>query len=455
VSAHVARQWNEARWRSLIDRRLLLAAATCVAVTFAATPFTFLNLVVARRDIPLQFTHVVTTGHFGHELRGSGYVFYLADALPDALGWPAAILGLSGLGLAAWRRRDTWLLVFLSFAFYYLGLGALRSLHEHYILPAVLPVALGLPALVRELGRVSWARRPRWSVAMAVGFLVVVLTPVAVRSARQHQRYSRHSTFHEAKVFIMRELNRPDAHFVSELGGPTLPWDPHLEFEGRQVFQRLDPADRERLLSRPFVHKCQIPMYMTDANLADFYYDLRYYLDHDYIIVSGTAHDRYRALVEAYPRQNSFYDDLARYWELVRRFPASPDRRGYDVWIYGVHPGTRRILDDRGRLERSFHNAWSGKVLLQDLSIFLSVVAVTAAQRSNWEGANLYLSTLVEATPRARVADEMLFALADVKYKAGNLAEAEQLCVELLGRHPEQPNLLALHAAIARGVAPP
>jgi hypothetical protein len=455
LSAHLARHWREARWRSLIDRRLLLAGATCAAVCFAATPFTFLNVAAAQRDFPLQFMHVVTAGHFGHELRGPGHLFYLVEALPAALGWPAAILGLSGLALAAWRRRGAWLLVLLCFAFYYVGLGALRSLHVHYILPAVLPVALGLAALAGEVGRTSWARRSPFSVAAAFGFLAVVVTPPAVMSARQHQRYSRHSTFHDAKTFIMQELNRPDAHFVSELGGPTLPRDPGLELEGRPVFQRLDAAGRARLMSRPFVHVCPIPMYMTDANRADFFYDLRHFLDHDYIVVSGTAHDRYRALAESYPRQNAFYDDMKRYCELVRSFPASPDRRGADVWIYGVHPGTRRILDDRGRLEPGFHHAWSGKVLLEDLSLFLSFVAVAAAQREDWDGADLYLSALVDVTPRGRIADEVLFALADVKYKAGNFREAEQLCAELLERHPDVPNLLALRAAIARGVRRP
>jgi hypothetical protein len=281
------------------------------------------------------------------------------------------------------------------------------------------------------------------------------VTPAAVLAARPHQRYSRPSTFQDAKALIMQELNGPDVHFASELGGPTLPRDPHLELEGRPVVQRLDPADRERVLSRPFVNQVQIPMYMIDANRADFYYDLRHYLDHDYIIVAGTAHDRYVALIASYPRQNEFYGDLDRYCELVRRFPASADRRGADVWIYRVHPRTRRILDDRGCLEPGFHHAWSGKVFLKDFSVFLSFVAVAAAQRGNWEGADLYLSTLVDVTPRDRLQDELLFALADLKYKAGHLREAEALCAELLHRHPDQPNLLALRAAIARAKPAP
>jgi hypothetical protein len=88
------------------------------------------------------------------------------------------------------------------------------------------------------------------------------------------------------------------------------------------------------------------------------------------------------------------------------------------VWIHRIDAGTRRILDDRGRVERGFLHEWDGKVLLHDVSVFLTFLAVAAAQRSNWVDADLYLSTLVEVTPPDRIKDELLFALADVKYKA-------------------------------------
>jgi hypothetical protein len=448
VAAHLFGRWSEARWRALADRRLFAAGAVCAATFCAASPFTLVNFAATRRDVASQFTHVVTGGHFGHELQGSGYVHYLVDALPAALGWPGLILGLAGLVLAAWRRRGAWRVVLLSFACYYLGLGALRSMHDHYILPLLLPVALGLAGLAGELGGAEWTRSRRVAVAAAAVLLTVVLTPIAVESARQHLRYSRPSTTREAKAFIMKELYRPDAYFACELAGPDLPRHPAAEFSQRPVFQRLDASSRERLLGRPFVHRYYINMYMTDPNGADLYYDLRHYLCYDYIIIVGGAYSRYTGLAQDFPRQNQFYRDLEKYCVPVRHFAASPDRLGPDVWIHAVRPETRRILEDRGPLPRGFHAEYMAKVRRDDLLAFLGFTGDLAARREDWPAADLYLSSFLDQRPDIR--DEMLLTVAHAKYRAGDLAGAADLCAERLHLHPGDPQATALGAAIVR-----
>jgi hypothetical protein len=450
VAAHLARPGRGSRWRRLADRRLVVAGLTCAATFFAASPFTILDAATARRDVASQFAHVVTGGHFGHELRGAGHVFYLVHALPSALGWPAVVLGIAGLALAAWRRRGAWLLVALSFACYYLGLGALRSLHAHYILPAILPLVLGVAGLAEELQRTVRERRPRLSVPLALALLAVVPTPPALSSLRQHRRYCRPSTTREAKEFVMRELNRPDACFASELGGPDLPRSPAAELSDRPVFARLDASARERLLSRPWVYRYVINVYMTDANGSDLYYDLRHYLLHDYIIVAGSAYHRYKALAQQYPRQNEFYADLARYCTLVRHFPASSERLGPDVWIWAVGPGTRRILNDRGPLTPGFHAAHMRWIRRDDLHSFLSFTGVLATRREDWSTADLYLGTLLEVRPEAR--PQLLPTVAEVKYRAGDFAGAAELCAEMLQRRPDDPRALGLRAAILQRI---
>jgi hypothetical protein len=190
-------------------------------------------------------------------------------------------------------------------------------------------------------------------------------------------------------------------------------------------------------------------MYMTDASGADLYYDVRHYLGYDFIIVSGTAYHRYVGLAHMYPRQNAFYRDLERYCELVRYFPASPDRLGPDVWIYGVGPETRRILEDRGRLTRGFHAAHMKRIRRDDLLSFLAFTGLVAKRREDWQSADLYLSTLLDLRPSNR--EQMLLTVAEVKHKVGKLTEAEQLCIELLQGRPNHPQALALRAAISQG----
>jgi hypothetical protein len=446
LGAHLARNWEGGRWRSLLDRRLLLAGTVSVATFVAASPFTVLNVATSLRDIPAQYQHVLAGGHFGHELARPGYLFYLLDVLPAALGWPALALGLSGLAVAACRQRGAWLIVLLCFGCFYGGLGALRALNSAYILPAVLPVALGLAGLATEASRLPWAHRPRVSAALGFALLVLVSVPPAIGTVRQHERLSRPSTKREAKAFIVEELNRPDAYFACELGGPRFPPSAEVEFSHRPFFARLDASQRQRLLSQPFVNRFEIAMYMTDASGADLYYDLRHYLNYDYIVVSGLVRQRYEGLAGDYPRQNEFYSDLERYCELVRYFPESPDRFGPDIWIYAIDDGTKRILVDRGPLRPGFQAGHLEKVRREDLRRFLVYTATLAARREDWATADLYLTTTLELWPNMR--GQLLVTVAHAKYKAGDLTGAAELCAEALRNRPDDPMALVLRAAI-------
>ncbi len=441
VAAHLARPPGIA-WRSLLAPRLLLAAVAAAGVFVLASPYTVLDAATARRDFASQITRLAGEGHFGHELRTDGWAFYLAEALPGALGWPVTVLGLAGLAWAAWRRRGAWWPLLAAFAAFYVGLGGLRAPFEHYLLPVLLPVALGAAALAQEA-----ARRARPAVLAGVALLAV---PVAWSCARQHIRYANTSTNNEARAFILEELAGPAVTFASEIGGPELPRSPEADFAGRGVWRRLTLAQRAELAERPFVHRYILNLYMTAAEGADLYYDLRHYLDYDYVVVSGKARGRYEALADRFPRQNAFYDDLARYCELVRHVPASPTRLGPDVWIHRIVPSARRILDDRGELAPGFEQPFLDRARPADLQAFLGFTGGVAMQRGDWRAADLYLGTLLRLVPQNR--DALLLPLAKVKFNAGDLAGAAQLCAEHLRRRPEDAEALALAAAIrARG----
>lgn len=438
AAAHVA-------GRRPLARGMLPGIAACAAAFLVASPYTFLNAAAVHRDVAAQITRLATEGHFGHELLRNGWAFYLVDALPGALGWPAAGLGLAGLGIAAWRRRGAWIAVLLGFAGYYAGLAALRSPFAHYLLPGLLPVTLGLAALVQDAGGAARSRGLPIRPAVAFGLALLVLPP-AVLSARQHVRYSRTTTNNEARAFILENLAAPGVTFASEIGGPELPRSPEAEFAGRAVLRRLDLGQRALLLERPFVHRYVINLYMTGSEGADVYYDLRHYLDYDYVVVSGKARGRYEALAARFPRQNAFYADLQEHCELVRHVAASPDRLGPDVWIYRVGPEARRIAAQRGELSPGFEQPFLARARRADLQAFLGFTAGVALQRGNWRAADLYLGTLLELAPESR--DATLLPLAKVKLRLGDLDGAARLCAEALRHRPEDPEARALAAAI-------
>ncbi len=441
VAAHLARS-SAPSWRTLIAPRLPLAAGVAAAAFFAASPYTVLDAATAQRDFASQVTRLAGEGHFGHELVANGWIFYPADALPAALGWPVAVLGLAGLAWAAWRRGGAWWPLLAAFAAFYAGLGALRSPFDHYLLPVLLPVVLGAAALAQEA-----ARRARAAAVVGAALLAV---PSAWASARQHVRYAHTTTNNEARAFILEELAGPGVTFASEIGGPELPRSPEADLAGRGVWARLRPEQRARLLERPFVHRYIINLYMTAAEGADLYYDLRHCLDYDYVVVSGKARGRYEALAGRFPRQNEFYADLARYCELVRHVAASPARLGPDVWIYRVGPSARRILADRGELAPGFERPFLDRARRSDLQAFLGFTGGVAMQREDWRAADLYLGTLLDLVPENRAA--LLLPLAKVKFNAGDLPGAARLCAEHLQRAPGDAEALALAAAIrARG----
>jgi hypothetical protein len=222
-------------------------------------------------------------------------------------------------------------------------------------------------------------------------------------------------------------------------------------FTHQPAFQRLDEARRERLLSRTFVDRFEIPMYMTDASGADLYYDLRHYRNYDYVVISGLVRDRYLGLADQYPRQAGFYRDLERSCNLVRSFPESPGRFGTEIRIYAVDAETRRALDGREPLRPGFHRGLLGKVRRDDLRKFLGYAATLAARRDDWPTADLYLSTILELWPTMR--EQLLVTVAQAKYKAGDLAGAAELCGEALRNRPDDPMALVLREAILEEAA--
>lgn len=440
VVAHVMRLRHEGRANRLVDRRLLLAGLVGVAAFCVASPYTVLDIVVTKRDFAYQLTHL-SSGHFGHQLQGPGYWFYLAQTLPAALGWPGLCAAVAGLGIAMGRRRGVWILLSLAFLVFYGVLGALKTRNTHYMLPALLPLSLGLAALVDEIRRTTTGRKT--GVALAMLFAVVTI-PLGIRTFDHMQRYARPSIESQAKQFILTQLD-PQAVYARELGAPVLPRDPRLTWANRAVFRRLGPEQQNRLLDRPSVRSCDIPMYMVGANASDLYYDLRHYLDFDYIVLSASTRNRYTALPDLFPRQTAFYGDLERYALLVRNFEPTKATRGLGVWIYQVTPETRRVLDDRGPLAEGFHRKFLAQVNRVDLYSFLEFAGMLAASRGNWPRAELYISALLEVTP-ADTRQLQLLRAATYKQRVGKLAVAAALCNEYLR---SQPHDAAAHYTLA------
>jgi hypothetical protein len=136
-------------------------------------------------------------------------------------------------------------------------------------------------------------------------------------------------------------------------------------------------------------------MYMSMAELSDFYYDLRHYLPVDIIVTSGTVLDRYERDPERYPRQVSYYRDLDNYTELLRVVSPGATTDGPEIRVYRfTDAGRQRLVRDRG-----LHLEFVGKMKAPHLPVFIERVAAAALEKGMNSVAELYFDALRETTP--------------------------------------------------------
>jgi tetratricopeptide (TPR) repeat protein len=425
--AHVLRLGVEARspgqavrqqWRrlGLDDRRLWWAAIACVGAFVVTSPFAILDLAVFKRDFAHQITHL-SAGHFGHEARGWASFYYPREVLAPALGWPGFVIALAGLGWAAWRRRGAWLVVMASVLCLYLGLGSLSTQFDRYMLPLLLPLALGVSAAAAPLGGRLAGRSRALRLAATGLFAVVVLGPPAWGTYAVARSQALPGTLQLARAHILAELAAPDLVFAVEEYAPALP-------------------DHYPVL--------RIPMYSIRTELAAFYYDLRHYLPVDVIVTTSAVRGRYLAEPDLYPRQRAFYQDLERYAPVV--FSARPDRftRGPEIRIHRFRPaGRERLSRDRGPLAPGFYREFLPTLHGPHFHTFVGEIAWQAYRKDQFAHAALYYQTLEETWPDATA---RIFHSPHVMalIRIGEVDAARRRCEDALRDDPDNLEALVL-----------
>ncbi len=432
---HLLRRRSEGRSLSLAgldDRRLGLAALTAVLAFVLASPYTFADLDVLRRDFAYQALHM-SQGHFGQEVQGVGYLHYLTRVLPRALGWPALGLGLAVLLGRGLRRPGPLNAVALGFLPFYVVLGALNTHFDRYMLPALLPLAVGAGAGVSALSRGT--RRGKQAVTVVV-LAILVFSP-ARALFEYHARQGQPSTQRLAREWIEEHLDPRDTRLAMERYTAQLPADDRGRLRQEKVFARLNEAQRRVLLQRRFFDYQLIPMYAARVQLSAFYYDLRHYLPYTHLVISGAVRRRYEADPQRFPEQIAFYRDLERFTELVAHFAPGGDRRGPEIWIRRFDPAQKqRLLAERGPLQPGFYRPWIDRLHAPHFLGFVENVALHASKAAMPDVAWLYERALLETCPpekrrivRPRAAYTALLA--------GDLEAADSLYQQVLADDPQ------------------
>ena len=433
---HVRSQGRVGIGALLRDRRPWLGVVACVVAFAVTSPYVLLEMQVLQRDVGYQMSHM-SEGHLGHGTQAAGPVYYARDVLAPGLGWPGFLLGCAGLALAAWRRRGPWLVVAATLVIYFVAMSMLQTRFERYLLPGLLPLALGCAGLWQTVrnGRVS--SRP-----VLVGFvlLLVVVAPAAWSSVEILLKKGRPGTLQLAREWLLERRGEGELYVAMEQYTPALPRLQDLE--GRRqdpAFAHLDPQQRRRWLDMRPVRVVHLPMYSTGSNAADFFYDIRHFLDYDFVVTSSAVRGRYEDAPAEFPAQVTFYDRLDSSLQNVATFAGEGVRRGPEIRIYQVDDAARRSLARQlpGVAQSEFRAA-AGKVVASHFRGFLNTVARHAAERGDYRRAADYYQPLYDSAP-PQEKEQLLRPFARALTLAGNHDLARPLCQRWRRLEPDNP----------------
>lgn len=132
-------------------RDLGIAVAASIGAFVAGSPYVLLDFGQFWTDFQFEATHL-TLGH--HVDIGNGWLHHLGQSLGRGMGYPALLLGLAGLAVAA-RDGAPGRVIAAFFAVYFLVIGRGETAFFRYILPLVPLLCLGVGVLAERAGR--WA----------------------------------------------------------------------------------------------------------------------------------------------------------------------------------------------------------------------------------------------------------------------------------------------------------
>src|SRR5262249_17218519 len=151
---------------------------------------------------------------------------------------------------------------------------------------------MGLAGLVAVL-RENATLRPRLRLITAA-LAAVILTPAAISAWNYHAEKARPSATYLADQMFETTPGLQRAHIASEILALSLPTGRTFDPFPAGLLARLSPEQKQRLQAKPVFDVDFIPMYTVQPEMSAFYYDLRHYVAHDYIVVSQSMRDRYR-----------------------------------------------------------------------------------------------------------------------------------------------------------------
>ncbi|HEX7879115.1 MAG TPA: tetratricopeptide repeat protein, partial [Candidatus Eisenbacteria bacterium] len=379
--------------------RIILVSVAAFAVT---SPAIVLNLPDAWRAVTYERFHM-TTGHF-RAVNEAGWLFYLRDLAPRALGWLGWGAGLAGI-VAALMAGGAGRLVAL-FALAGLALlGSWRVAFDRYFLLLLPPLAvlagtiLGLaPRRIRSSDRMG----------LVTGLVVLALAagPTLVTSWQEGTRRARPSTRDAAAEWARGAI--PKGSLVAA-----------------ERYSIESMSDSLALLLIPFDS--------VEPHRYDPAYSLPYYAPFEWIVLSSALGDRYLSRIDEFPAQSAFYDGVARHLTLVAEFRPERGRVGPLIRIFRREPGGT-LSDFRG-IDPKFYDTLPDRAAMAD---FMRTLAGVLARGGR---SDLALPAAEQAVTLAPGDVKALTNLAILRGERGEYLSALNTYQRALAIAPAEPRL--------------
>ncbi|MBN1163795.1 MAG: hypothetical protein JXB45_04405, partial [Candidatus Krumholzibacteriota bacterium] len=289
-----------------------------------------------------------------------------------------------------WPDRAPLMIFSLFPIIYFLIVGFWSMRAARYLMP-ITPLAAGLAAFcifrLADLPHPGRRFRP---------FILIVLSLAAlVQPARQG--ISSALVIHDTRELARRWLDvnaPPHSLIIKEKLTPDL-WTKKefTRLKSGMNLQDMAAEQRQEISNtlnqvRTF-RVVEIPLYANNPKASDPYYDLRFFIEADYVVTSSSVKNRYLSDPERFPRQKAFYSQLAAYWTEIAVFKPRAGTAGPVINIFHQRDDTpARMKEELGWMESFSPGKW--QINKVDLHEFAKELAETATLRQNYTLAEFF-----------------------------------------------------------------
>ena len=274
----------------------------------------------------------------------------------------------------------------------------------------------------------------------AAVLLVLVTTVPGLATSRILDQYAQPSTLEQAKSWLQAHRSENGAYLAMELYSPAMPRAKQVSLrQNSPAFEHLTSEQQARWLDIAPVKVVYLPFYSTRRGASDFYYDLRHYVDYDFVVTSSAVRARYENSPDLYEQQMSFYQALDAVVPEVKIFAPGAGRRGPEIRIYTITPAARSQIraSSTGLAAGDFRAAVSN-IVGSHFQDFIKTVADHAAERRDFRQAARYYQPLYETLPPA-TRDNYLPQYATAVVQAELWDQAQPLLQRWRNLDPQNP----------------